>query len=317
MAIEVTERWRDREFARGRFARRVFDITGVADEAEAEDALQTYKGVQVGSGFPLDTSCRIQPGGITIKRDGLRVYVATCNYETTTIESASESLLEQKWRVLPDINAIDEPVEVDRHNRPVANSFGDPFDGQQTAPVDEIRIVMWRYESTYELSKHLAYARKYNSDSVVLPKIGVAAPEELLCESIRLKDEISADADVVAVEYAFRARPRLVASSGTYHGFHRRIMDVGMRGANADSYGAPITYKEGSQKGEPVTIPVRLDGNGRPLDSDAYDVDGKTPQAASLVDPPPLDVTSDAVFLLFDFTRGPIAFSGLNIGANL
>lgn len=315
MSAEVTERWSAREFSRGSLARRVFDVTGVSDEAEALSALASA-GVAVATGHPLDATLRIPPGGLVVRRDGVRVYVITANYEATTIGEQPPDLLAQKWRVSVKPVKIEDAVEKDREGRPLTNSFGDPFDQSMTKPGTELQITMWRWESTYEIAKHLAYAGKYNSDSVVLPKLGTAAPGELLVDSIELAEEVGADDGAVPVQYNLRARPKIIASSGTYHGFHRRIMDVGMRGANADGF-APITYKTGSNKGEAVTQPVRLDGNGQPLDSTNFDVGGKAAVPAVLTNPVPKDVADDAVFLLFDLTEGPIAFAGLNIGANL
>lgn len=317
MSALVTEMWSAREFARGSFARRGFQITGVTTEAEAEAALASQKTVAVATGFPLDTTLRVPPGGITIKFASPTLYVAAVSYEATTIGEQPPELLAEKWRVTIEPLATDEATEYDRNGRPVVNTFGDPFDQPSTRPVPEVRIVMWRWESTYELAKHLAYANKYNSAPIALPKLGTAAAEEVLCEAVRLKDEVAADAEVVAVQYTFRARPKLTASSGTYHGFHSRRMDLGARGANATATSAPITYKSGPDKGKPVSTPVRLDGSGRPFDSTAYEVGGAAAAASVLANPAPKDVTADAVFLLFDFTNGPIDFAGLNIGANL
>lgn len=316
----VTERRTGRQFARGESSQRMFDITGADDENDALALLADQKSVSVGSADPMDDSLTVPGGGIKLARSG-RVWVASVAYSGPFGISLGEGtetdeLLAHKWRVSVDPASIEEPIDHDAGGRPLIYSNSLPILGL-TRGVPIVTITMWRWESSYDLQKHLDYANRYNSDSVVLPKVGTAAPGQVFIRSIKLKEEVSADAGVVAVVYTFESRPNIVIQPGSValHGFYRRILDSGAVGYTATGFNH-ITYKTGGDIGKPVSVPVLLDGFGAPLDSDSYNVGGG--DAFAISEPPALlDVTEDGVFLMYDLTDGPIAFSGLDIGANL
>lgn len=324
---EVTERWSVRTYTRGRSARRVFDVTQVTDEAQALAELYSQRGVREGVEFPLEANLKVPPGGMNVTRNG-RVYVVSADYQAPAgfsfPDGAADDLLAQKWRISSDPFEEDEKAYRDWANVPYVNSSGQPFD-DITRPVPGITIPMWRWESSFELSKHLAYRNRWNSDSVVLPKLGTAAPGELLCRCIKLKDEVESEAEVVAVLYVFEARPRITLS-GTWtirgtlgnpiHGFHRRLLDTGTEGYSSDGKN-PITYKTGANAGQQVSIPVRLNGKGAPLDTTNFDISGAASSDQALVSASAVEVLSDGVWIYEDTTDGSIAYAGLNIGANL
>lgn len=321
----VTERWTTQTFSRGKSARRQFDISGATDIANAQSLLSSLADVQEGKPHYLDPTITVPVGGIEMSVNG-RMYVASVAYSGAAggggfEATAVDSLLEQKWRVTAEPVMTEEPVEAEivGDHIPIVNSSRQPFATQLTRPFPSVDITMWRWEYEWLLSRHLAYANRWNSDAILLPKVGVAQPGEALVEYIKLKEEIAADADIVAVVYKIKCRPLITINNDpdgteTVHGFYKRLLDIGME-ANSSSGLKPITWKIGVDAKKPIKQPVRLDGYGLPFDTTAFDVSGASGTALTKLTK--IDKTDNGVFLMFDPTRGSIAFSGLNIGANL
>lgn len=333
MAV-VTEDWTQWTFARGRSSQRVFLVSGLSLNAGHGDAIDAVKadpaGVTVGDALPFDNRLIVAADeSWNVDRQGL-LYKVTVTYVPLEFYRP-DNPLDQKWNV--QIDRVEEtfPAEHDASGNPFVSSGGMPFERGLPRTISYLKIRMQRYESSFNLALADTYANKVNSDSVTLPKLGTAVAGELLCRSITVADEFSPDTDVLAVVYNFEARPRwaITESSGaptTYvHGWHERVMDEGTEGVRNDGSseetGVPIYFTSHSANagmvGQQVDSPVRLNGYGVPI-SDRFrvgDLDNASNNGAA-VPPATLDVTSDAVFLMYDPTRGMTSFAGLNIAAN-
>lgn len=325
MAV-VTEDWTQWTFARGRSSQRVFLVSGLSLNAGHGDAIDAVKadpaGVTVGDALPFDNRLIVAADeSWNVDRQGL-LYKVTVTYVPLEFYRP-DNPLDQKWNV--QIDRVEEtfPAEHDASGNPFVSSGGMPFERGLPRTISYLKIRMQRYESSFNLALAETYANKVNSDSVTLPKLGTAVAGELLCRSITLADEFSPDTSVLLVTYNFEARPRwaITQSSGaptTYvHGWHERVMDEGVLGNENGTGSVPIYYSSGPEAGKRVEEPVRLNGHGVPL-STQFKV-GNTENGSNsgaAVPPATLDVTSDAVFLMYDPTRGMTSFAGLNIAAN-
>lgn len=345
MAGRVTENWQRRSFTRGRSATRVFEVdAGPLNEGEAIAEVATQAGVTYGSTFPLDPALTIPSGGISVQIVTPGFYRVQCSYEGFATSGDTTALFSKKWQVLP-IETVHEQLEadVDYGRRAVVNSAKLPNEYGLTRLFKYFRFRMRRYEAgTDLLAKNLEYGGKWNSDAVALPRIGNASPMQLKLISITQVEMQEQGASTgVLVEYLIEARkPRMVAYNGgapvEIHGWHRRIMDTGMvaRGAGK-KIGHIRQLSEISTGHENVSQPVLLNGAGWPLNAAEYTVLGYgLPEDSPNLEPDPdytpppgcvRESTPDgaplanatAVFLNWDETEGPIAFSGLNFAANM
>lgn len=320
----VTERWTGYKLQRGQSATRIFDLTGFANQADAEEALLDV--VSYGDAHPLDAAVKVQTGGITIEILSVgRHYMATVQYTSPDgggDSSQVEKLLSEKWRF-----KFDWVIETEESDRtatgvPVLNSGRDPFDKGIPRKDYSGHITMWRWElGTDVIAKNNAYKNRVNSDAVTLPVVGTANAGELLVVSIAFADEIQAGSGKpVKVIYTFDARPLITAVDGDpIHGFHERKLDLGWRGKAEDGQMYDFTHKDGNIKGQKSTVVIRLDGSGKPLDTDKWALGPNTldPKAIELNSAIKKETTDDGVFLYYDNSDGAIAFSGLSIGANL
>lgn len=325
----VTEMWSIRKLSRGKSATRGFDVTGASDESEAESMLPVD--ILPGEPHPLDDTIKIPlQGGIAwdIIVPG-KHYRATVSYESTGENEDDEAALAEKWRCRTGWSTESIPMARDANGILIANSAGDVFEHGLTQLERTLEIEIWRWEhGTDIVAKNLAYAEKYNSDSVTLPKIGTLNPGELLLKSISIDEEFLSSTAVVKVKYSFLARGHITLAESSYaedtiHGFHRRAPSLGLRtwaGFEDMVYIRPIVALKGSDVGQPIREPIRLNMVGQPTNTTAFGIIDSD-EDITLHDNPapfagPWDKEDGTYYLYFDTTKGSATFSGLEIEAN-
>ena len=316
MPAVVSEQWTEYKYVRGESASRTFYVTGVDDQNDAIDAVAAAPtSAGYGSRLPLDSRLFVSLGAIDVSRRGY-IFVVGVTYGTEGGFTFEPDPLDERWRCSVDFAEQDEPIERTWDGRPILNSNLEPLQNPISALFTSVLIQMWRWESAYNLALALTYKDKINLDAVTLPKLGTAAAGELICRQIKPLDEFESDSTIIKVGYVFEARPLIAYDDGTLHGFHRRQMDLGhfAHATKSGSFYLPIIDLATK---ETVQYPVRLNGLGVPLDATAYGIADTSFTVFNRAAIFPLQTDTNAVFQLIDESRGGIAFSGLQIAANL
>lgn len=162
---------------------------------------------------------------------------------------------------------IEEDVDIDRNNRPVVNSAGEPFLKAATRPRSLESFHARRYEASYNPDVAGLYRDSIN-DAAWTVRGRTYPAKTMRCEAIQADEQYHNDFGIFyVVDYEFAYNP---------DGWQPKILDQGLRmksGANI----IPI-YRDGI----PVTVPVLLNGSGAPL-------------------PEPLPVGTPPVYLSFKF----------------
>ncbi len=317
---KVTEKWSARRWTYGNSATRTFQVSGVpagADPASGDAAAinalrRLVPDVKPGDAFRQDRKLKIDRAGPYSVGGPLSLREVVVNYTRpggdASIEEANE------WELLPEYELSSEDVEQDGTGKPIVNSAQAPFDPPLTMPEHSLSFRCARSESEFDAFFFLNYFNKWNSAATRMPW-GYMPAGTVLIRSVKPSTDYRLSDPSVRVTYDFVVRPYIEASSGTYHGFHQRVLDKGIVGLVSGDDAAPIYYATGPNQGEQATEPVLLDGFGRPLNA-RYQV-GPTGGTNQPSDPvAPIDETEDAVWLLYDLTRGPADFAGLNLSNN-
>lgn len=321
----VTERWSTRTLARGASAVREFDVTGVDDEDAAETALSMY--VTPDQVHPLDDSIRIPTkGGIEWKIIvPSKHYRASVKYQRPGNGSTGTAALAEKWKCKASWQTESVPMVRDATGLLVANTAGDVFVPGLTRQLWSMEIIISRWElGTDIVSKNLTFANRYNTDSVTLPKIGTCDAGVLLMKSIYIDDEFRSDEEAVMVRYAMLAKAAIsLDGTAPIHGHHKRVPSLGTRAygdTGSNIVLANIVCCTGVLAGRPVRESVRLDDTGKMFDFTSFGVDvGATGFAVDNPSPfsGPFEIVDGTCYQYFDPTDGGVAFSGLNIAANI
>jgi hypothetical protein len=327
----VTENWTLRRFAPGKYGSRVFDITGVADEAAALLALLAA-GVFEGSLWPVLAlePISVPKGGIEFSRTG-RMYTATVSYSTGG-SSGTFTPLERKWQCRKGWMLDERPMLRDGAGRAVVNSNRDPLQTDFTKRRKVPFIEMVRNETGSDLiSKNNNYGNRWNTEPVAFPKIGTAAAGEAFLDTIEVVDDFTSDSTYLRVLYRFLFRPRLTlmkpdgSGEEERHGFYVPAPDVGYLAYDSSSdSGQRIRWGPTHvDSGREVPFPVMLNGFGAPLRS-MYRFAATLGGVAGLYDfddrdaaPTYYTTDDDGTQLWYDPTDGGVDFNALDIAANV
>jgi hypothetical protein len=297
MAV-VTEDWSKRTFVAGESAQRTFLVTGALDEIEAAAAVPVLSG----SSHPLDVM--LLAGEPEVRTMAPGTYEVAVAYQSNELDGGSSSAVDTAMRFQWDFGEVSEEVEIDADGNPIVNSAGDPLEPPLVRSLAVVYLTVTRWEHTYEVEKALAYIDHQNSDVITVQGQGVLQPGRMRCVSYRPQQSLKKDTKNFPVEYRFELRA---------NGFDWRVIDAGYNGWHDSSGVKPGKIK--TPAGKDAGSPVRLDGQGKPMES-AFKVEGSTAVVAPRVFVPGalLERTQHATFIRF--RRLPWApFSGLNIFA--
>lgn len=318
MSLVITENWSARQFKRGESGHREFIITGASDEDEAIQGLaDDSNGVDVDDEFPLDG--RLRATEPQASRKGPLVFVVAVDYikpDQGSVTKDPDNPLDKpilwKW----GSGSFSEPTDIDARGNPLLNAARFPLQGL-THDVRFKILTGTRNESTYDVTRSLAYEDFTNSDSVTIPMAGTVEPGQMLCVSIDPAAEYDINSEYVPVVYTFHIwKGRVQDADGKWDSWKHRILNAGTRGWWSDSG----TKKPGNfvnDKGVPIDGPVLLGIDGKPLDSSIKVQAGintaKDPVAvATVVDANLFELGTYADFLkYYRFDYKP--FSGLTL----
>jgi hypothetical protein len=302
------EKWSETQFSAGNSARRVYTVSGVANELEACNAVPYQKG----STHPLDSRLvaaapRVQrvitPASLYEVAVDWSIFRLASNQPPTTTENLLA--LPPKERFYPGNTTTVQDIDAD--DMPILNSAGDRFD--HGFPVEEATLFLkvWRWESTYDVRKAVAFQNKLNADNFNTRTAGMINAEHARVVTITPEAE-DETAGLVYVCYEFQ----LYDEVPDY-----RIPDMGHHGysGTAKTYGVFVNSARKRYSG-----PLRLNGMGAPIETQVGILveNGTASPAEPILSPTPRpqlwpqSITHGAVFLRYKkYKRMP--FSGLEL----
>lgn len=297
MAATVTERTRDRRFGRDRngkrTARRGFDVTGVDDEREAEEAVPQKNDLHpLSAGRPL----RVLTHSTTTVSPGLfrvRVMYAEPESSERHEEDWDDPLLRAPRLLYVDQNREVE-IDTDDDGNPLVNSARQTFRDRASAYITEFNLQVKVNEPFFDHDLAADLRLSVNETALIIQGVELAAPLEARLMKMRPDGEFSLDDDYVRVLYEWNikrhAHPDDAPDDVSPHAI--RIKDQGMQAAAEDGSGFKlIQIYDADKEPEPVTDDVALDGSGAPLQG-GYRI-GKEDEDPASLDPPKGTTGSD------------------------
>jgi hypothetical protein len=146
-------------------------------------------------------------------------------------------------------------VQADINNKPILNSAGDPYNPPVVINLPNQLLTVVRNEASYDSAMAYSYRNSINSDSF-------AGQSALFAKTIAITPKNIFHQDIgwyyqVTYEFEF-LNPRNAAGT---KGWHKILLDQGYRQLD------PVTKKPVAitLKGQPITQPMLLDGNGHLL----------------------------------------------------
>jgi hypothetical protein len=310
----VTERWSARKYVQAKSAERGWDVTGVADEEAARQAVGAA--AAPGAQFPLDNRLWVLTAP-EVTRTGPASYFVRAQFafpKSGTFTPPDRSPLDMPTKWLWDSGVISEPTDVDADNLVLINSAGLPFSGL-TADIPYLILVATRNEFRYDIAKAIAYSGTFNTDSFTIPLTpGPVEPGQALCISYKPTRDYDATSQYVPVAYTLWLRKGNVKDADNYwDSWKHRLRDQGKTGW----YSKSGTITPGGFTGDGnkrPDEPVLLDGTGKPLNTQ-WKVEGNSPVSPTspVLDPRLVEKTgTTAVYLKYRKHKG-MPFSGLGI----
>lgn len=298
MAVEITERWSDRSVSKGRrwSATRGFDITGVADEFAASNAVDSTTGLRIPRyNDPHPNDARLRAEQPTIREQNPGHFRARVRYREPERTSSlpdddGDDPLQRPVRIRPTVSVESAKRDRDRHGNPIINSSRQPYTDYPPSTVEKVGLVVVRNEPFFDFGFAADMVNSVNEDDLIIEGQLIVGPERAFLRGFEPTGEYSLSDEYVEVAYTIDLRA---------DGFDLRLRDegtvawaMGSTGlVDKDAQGVYHIYEKGG--GERVTSPVRLDGRGRPFDMKRDDrVDqafqiGKQGWGSEGIDPPP------------------------------
>ncbi len=292
MGVIVTYPWSD--YQKGALsAALIAEVSGVLSSIEAAAAC----GIDRGSNHPDDgdfTCVDWNTSKITIP-DFWRVYF--------TFESKQGGQLETPLRVQFNPGLRSEPIDRDTDGNPIINSAGDPNDPPIQTDFTTLAFRVIRTESApFDAARALSFMRCVNSTACTIA--GMKFDEgQLLCKVIAPIAEVTSKSRRIDIGYDFE---------GHGEGWDARVLDQGYRGISSNTggtrggrgggpteiYNPPNPDDTNTIKPVQISVPVRLNGKGKPILDVFTDRYGdKLIEADQNPKGAVLEKTADAVFL--------------------
>lgn len=271
MAADAREKWSVLSY-NGEEGERVWTVTGVNNAIEAQVAPgipglnQSYPGKpQLKSTLP-----RVTSAGFGLYEVTVRYAVPPAGTWPETEQNPISRPVRIRWEIGNTIEPIDLALnENNEWDVPILNSAGDPYDPPITEEFGTLFLHVRKFVSDFDLQMAMAYRGAVNTDGFsILGRYNVD-PGQSRCVLMTIPDEYDVNATWVDAQLTLEFRA---------DGFLRRLVDHGYRGW----YTVSSVTKSGKLKdaeGVETTVPLRLDGTGKPIES-SITVAGNTPVAA-------------------------------------
>jgi len=186
------------------------------------------------------------------------IWIVDCEYETPEAPSLLPNPLNDPVSITWGVNEYTEVADEDKDGDPILNSAKDWFDPPLEHAVYLPVVTMVRNDATFNPNIAVGYVGSVNKDAVTIAGY-TAGARKARCLEYGGK---SAERNGVAY-YVVTYRIEF-----NYKRYDRSVVDQGIR--RMDGAGKKVRINVGNvASGEPVTEPVRLDGNGVPLADDA------------------------------------------------
>lgn len=306
MAIEVTLKWSDSGYSDSR-AEMVYQVTGVTGEYEASHA----NGVpQLNSTHPQNSLLKAEDP--FARRVGFNMWEVLVPFSrpegagdhTGTNTNPLTEPQSVEWTPSPN----NESVDRDGDGNPIINSAKDPSDPPLTRDFTDWKLVITRNESFFDFVKAIQFQNKVNSNTFTVKqpngKIITLHPGSMLCEGIMPVGKITITSTYVTMAYHLCLREYPEGTPDNEKTVERSpfqwwLPDTGYRALFAEGG----VNKPGSlvdATGAEVTFPVRLDGEGRPMNSEYKVTPQKLPAVATTVPTGAIKVVKgDITFLVY------------------
>ena len=264
MAIITNEKWTGRQFVPGERARRVLQVSGVANESAARGAV----GVGINTTWPQDN--RLYARTPQVERVGLDLYEVTVDYRTLATGTVPPPDPDNPLSMLPTFrwsqgNSTEE-VAVDANDKPILNSAGYPFENRSAREFGTLHLTIVRNESNYDGLLALEYQNTVNSDAVIIARAGTFLPLVLRCVAIQPVTEYNVLTPWLPIQYDFEFIPRRtpLELSGAVSPHDYRDVDSGFGGWYSDG-GTTERGRFVDGEGEDISEAVLLNGQGKPV----------------------------------------------------
>ena len=180
MAILATERWIDRRFQKGQSATRAFDVTGVASQLDAGNAV----GIAARAPHPSDDRLKAEQPDVT-NPGGPNIYRVVVQYTRNGASlNTTENPLDDPPRIRWSQGSCTEQVDVDAEGNALLNSALDPIDPPLTRDFGTLFLTVTRNESTYDVGRALAFQNKCNEDAFPIFGAGTVESGQIRVVSI-------------------------------------------------------------------------------------------------------------------------------------
>ncbi len=295
-AVEATEMWSLRSYAKGKAATRAWTVVFATT---ATDAMNAPNVAHVGERFPEDPQLSIPQGGVEAESPGFNFWIVKASYVLGSFDGNNDNTLKRpryRW----EQGNISEAVDVDAEARPLVNSTGDPFGGVYGDDA-VFYLTVTRWEPRYDLAKAATYQNACNLDNINPLGVGALEPGQMKCLAIIPTEDYDASEISIKIAYRFEIRKgRTKDADNKWDAFKHRLIDEGRRSYYQADSGlkiGEIVYQDGREPSGPVL----LNGSGQPL-KPGYKVKGvdgslNDPVDGVTLDPSLLEKTGDAVFL--------------------
>lgn len=281
-----TERFSDRQYVRGRSARRSWDVIACAHEEEVISTVQGEWAVGQGTSHPLDARLVADAPEVVPVTPAGRMWRYTLPY------AAQGGLvpisLDDAPRILWEPGFTTEPIDRDAFDNPIINSAGDTPSAYLTEEFPTMVLHVTRWESSYDVQKYFAYRNRVNSDTFTILNRWTVQPGQCRVVNYAPVEEFPLTNAIVRCRYSFEFQSgNKQDPDGRWDGFKKRFLDQGRNGW----YDADGTVTKGAMyyaSGERVADDKLLNGYGK-----AFEVGIKVGKGLAEPEPRPTDLPAN------------------------
>ncbi len=213
---------------------------------------------------PADSTMLARDGNAENLQDDPLIYIVVINYTNDAgIDGDDIDPANRPTDIELDFISFQVPLFYDRNKKAALNSAGDPFDPLWMMEDSRPILRFHRFEHTFDIQRSLDFRNAINLDVFMT----VFNPGEVMCMYIKQRRHVENALERWETQYEFQLKGNGQVLSGNgltdYHGWDAVIPDMGFNQLSPSGSGNRILIED--EKGQPVSVPVRLNGNGLKL----------------------------------------------------
>lgn len=291
MSVIVTQNYRQSRLRKVSWnwnATEFFVVTGLTDKNDAIEAAVAFNSPHPDN--PLMTA-----GDRDATQTAPQAFLVKAEYSFGDHGTCASSPLSENPKILYEPLSMSMPRDIDVNSNAILNSAGDPFNPGATRIATGQDLIVRKWLPVFNVGSAIMFTDTVNSAPFSIAGAGGVDTGQAICRYIKPVQEYTLIAPFVFVEYRF-------SLIGGTQPWQFKPIDAGRNGWCVDtSYeidGVPIpTTVKGpivDKGGNQPPFDVRLDGTGKPIDSQwmVMDTTG-TPQAPVSNPTPPAGLTTD------------------------